>query len=1083
MKLILILICTAGLLTSFGEGYSQNTKLSLEFKNSSIESILNYIESHTEYSFMYDNRKIDISREVNIDVKNQTVEAILDQLFDKGVNYQMIGKHIIITPKEDQSGVVVQQQKTISGKVTDSSGSALPGVTVLVKGTSSGTITGTDGSYSLANLPPDATLVFSFVGMKMEEIKVEGKPFINVTMEEETVGIREVVAIGYGTVRKRDLTGSVTSVSSNDFSAQPVQNLSDMIQGRAAGVTVTSQSGDAAVNTKIRIRGNNSINGYNDPLYIIDGIPMGTFNPNDVASIEILKDASATAIYGSRGANGVVLVTTKRGKIGTPTVELQVTEGFSSSPKSLDLMDAATYAEFYNKYNGVSYFSADEIRGFKANGGTDWQKAIMQTGLSQNYQASVSGGSETAKYFISGNYINNSATLINNDAKYYGIRSNFDLKIGSRFTSTIDISARSSKVHNSGTGLGANKSPLWNCLMWSPTAPVFNEDGSYNRLDPIGAKALNPYMEVKEKNDNAYGTNISVNGILTYKIIDGLKISAQPAIEKSSTESRNFSNQYITQSGDPSAYRSYTESLNWQITGLLTYDKLFKDKHALNVVLGSEFWSNQYNYFTASASNFTDNRVLWYNLQNGTNKYVTSGYSESSLESFFARANYIFNSKYYLTGSIRADGSSKFRGDNQFGYFPSAAAGWVASEEEFIKNLNFFSYLKLRGSYGITGSQAVGSYSTIASMGMSGYNYGTLTDYPGYVLGSPANPGLKWEETAQFDIGLDATFLNDKFSVTLDYYSKKTTGLLTAKTLPAYSGGGSTMINLGEMKNSGFDASFTYLISGTGRDLQGKMTLNVSTLNNKVIDLGDMGTEFVPSGSFVGVELPDSPMIVREGERLGSFYGYKFLGLWGANEEAEAAKYGQKPGDNKYLDVDHNYELDGKDKMIIGNYLPKVTWGFNTSLSYKNLDFNLLIEGFHGRDVLNYSYMLAGTVIGESSSITLKEAANYWTTENQNTIWTPKSSTRNERPNSTKWVQNGGFLKLRNISVGYTLPDIVNGQLRVSLSAQNLFTITDYKGRDPEVSSNSYGNDFNGGVDYGIYPMPRIYTIGVSYKF
>lgn len=1066
--------------------YSQQAKLTLNMRGVSVEKVIDEIEKTTDFFFLYNKNVIDVDRKVDIRAEGELVSEVLDKIFmNTDISYSIKERQILLINNRgpvSENELLSQQQRSVSGKVTDSSGSPLPGASVVIKGTTNGSITNAEGVFSLAKVPYDATLVVSFIGMDTQEIKLEGKSSINVVMQEETVGIKEVIAIGYGTVKRKDLTGSVASVSSNDFKAQPVQGLSDMIQGRVAGVTVTSQSGDAAANSKIRIRGNNSINGDNSPLYIIDGVPMGSFNPNDVESIEILKDASATAIYGSRGANGVVLITTKRGKIGTPTVELTITEGFSDASNSVDLMDAASYAEFYNKYNGNSYFTQDQINDFKKNGGTDWQKAVMQTGLSQNYQASVSGGSEVARYFIGANYINNSATLENNSAKYYGIRSNLDLKIGQKFTSTVFIAAKSSKILNSGTGLGMNKSPLWNCLMWSPTAPIYKEDGSYNLLDPIGAKAFNPYMEAMERNDNSYGRNITVNGVLGYTIVDGLKVSVQPAIEMSSSENRNFLNEYITQSGDPSAFRSYAETVNWQITTLLTYDKVLKEKHAVNIVLGSEVWSNKYNYFNASASGFSNGSVAWYSLQSGSNRSVTSGYSESSLASFFARANYIFNSRYYLTGSIRADGSSKFRGDNQFGYFPSVAAGWVASEETFIKDLNFFDRLKLRGSYGITGSQAVGSYSTIALMSSYDYNYGTTTTYPGYILGSPANPNLKWEETTQFDFGLDASLMKDRLSVTLDYFNKRTTGLLTAKVLPSYSGGGSTMINLGEMKNCGFDGSIAYM-SDVKKDFQWKMILNISTVKNKVVDLGDLGTEFVPGGSYVGVELPDSPMIVREGESLGSFYGYKFLGLWGSDEAAEAAKYGQKPGDNKYLDVDTNYELDGEDKMIIGNYLPKYTWGFNTSLNYKNLDFNLLIDGVHDRDILNYSYMVAGTVVGESSSITLKDAANYWTPENQNTIWTPNSPTRREKANSSKWVQDGSYIKFRNISLGYTMHDIMKGQLRVSVSAQNVFTITDYKGRDPEVSSNGYSNDFDGGVDYGTYPMPKIYTIGLSYKF
>ena len=876
MKLTVILICLFSLSVQ-ATVYSQSAKVNLNLKEVSLKEVFKIIEKQTPCRFFYNDQFVDLDSKVSFKANDVSVDEVLNIILkNANVTHKVLENNLVVIAPIDN-----QAKSTITGTVTDAkTGELLPGVGIFIKGTTKAAITDRQGKFSIISTNPNATLVFSFIGYDTQEINLNGRQNITVALVPSIKNLDEVVVIGYGTTKKKDLTGSVMSVSSNDFKARPVQNLSDMIQGRAAGVTVTSLSGDAAATTKVRIRGNNSINGDNAPLYVVDGVPMGSYNPNDVASIEILKDASATAIYGSRGANGVVLITTKRGKVGAPTVELSVTQGFSNAQKSLNLMDAAEYAEFYNKYTGTSYFTADQISNFKAKGGTDWQKAIMQTGISQNYQGSVSGGSETAKYFIAGNYINNSATLKNNNANSYGIRSNVDLKIGNRFTATIDIAAHSSKVLNAGTGSTIDKYSTTNALMWSPTAPIYNADGSYNILDPIGSKSYNPYMLAIERNVNQYNTNVSANGIFAYNIIDGLKISVQPAIEKSSSELRKFENQYVITQGYPGATRGCTEDITWQITGLLTYDKVFKEKHALNIVLGSEVWSNKNNNFSAYSSNFSDNSVLWYSLQSGTDQSTGSGYTESSLASYFARANYIFNSKYYLTASMRADGSSKFRGNNQFGYFPAVAAGWLASEEGFIKDLNFFDHLKLRGSWGITGSQAISPYSTNASMSSYGYNYGTTTNYPGYIISSPANPGLKWEKTAQSDIGLDATLLKNKLSVTLDYFNKHTTDLLTAKPLPWYSGGGTTMINLGEMANSGFDGSITY-IPITTKSLQWTTTFNLSILHNKVIDLGDLGTEFIPSGSVVGVELSNSPMIVREGARLGSFYGYKFFRTMG----------------------------------------------------------------------------------------------------------------------------------------------------------------------------------------------------------
>ena len=951
------------------------------------------------------------------------------------------------------------------------------GANIIEVGTTNGTVTDVDGNFSLS-VADNATIRISYIGYLEQDVRTAGRAAFNITLAEDTQALEEIVVVGYGTVKKKDLTGSVSSVSSRDFRAQPVQGISEMLAGRVPGVMVTQTNGDASASTKIRIRGSNSLLGSNNPLYIVDGVPMGSYSPNDVESIEVLKDASATAIYGSRGANGVVLITTKRGKVGDPVAEVIANTSFAQYPKFYDLLNGKEFGIFYNQYFGTNLTFPEYS--------TDWQSVLTQTGIRQNYQANISGGTEKMNFYVGGNYINNQGTIKNNNSESYRFRTNIDFKFGSKFSGKIDLSLSQGYSHNSGEF--TSKGPLFSALQWSPCLPVIGENGEYTPSDPYSTNYLNPYMEIMEANSNSYGTNMSVNGHFAYQVIDGLSISVQPALNRSISEGRRFSNAMISSGGDVTANRSMGNSTSWQLTSLATYDKIFDVKHNVNVMLGNELYKSEYYGFSARGQKFFDEKVLWNNLGSASTQTIGSSYSSEALVSFFTRANYNYDSRYYVTASLRSDGSSKFRGDNQFSYFPSGALSWVMSNEEFLKNHSWIDHLKLRVSYGVTGSQAIGAYATVSSLGNSNWGWGAGdSKVPGVYLRDPANPNLKWEETTQWNIGVDAHVF-EKWSVGLDYFDKTTDGLLTDRKLPNYTGGGSTKINLGQMKNKGIDASVTYT-PFSQRDFYWRMTLNGSWLQNKVASLGDLGEYFIPDSdaNFTGVQLEGSPLIVQQGQPLGQLYGFKWIGLWKEEEAEEAAKYNQKPGDNRYLDKNNDYNYSNDDKEVIGNFMPKFIWSYNSSINWRDFDFNLLIEGAHCRDMYNFNRMVAGTIIGTSFSVTLREAAdNMWNASNQETMWAPRSSSALEKPNSSKWVQKAGWVKIRNLSLGYTIPKhLLDGhEIRIHASAQNLFTITGYKGLDPEAQVNAaYSQDFYGGVEYGTYPQPRIYTVGLTYKF
>ncbi len=977
------------------------------------------------------------------------------------------------------------QSKTVSGQIKDSSGGALPGASVIVQGTTNGTISDVDGKYSLSVQSSDV-LIFSFIGMKSQSIKVGDQETINVTLSEDAIGIDEVVAVGYGTMKRSDLSGASTTVKADDYKDMPSVDIAQSIQGRVAGVSISQTSGSPGASTKIRIRGGNSMLGSNNPLVVLDGVAMnidlGDLNPNDIESMEILKDASSTAIYGSRGANGVIVITTNRGESERMRVQISSNYSFDRVSNTYDLLAAAPYAELINAMSdGAEIFSPAEIEAFRVNGGTDWQDQIFQTGYTSNNQVSLSGGSKKVQYFISGSYVDQQGLLVNTGQKRYSVRSNIDAQVAERFHATFNVSVTKSEKNNSNDLAGSKDSPIWNSLLWSPTEPVYNPDGTYNMNDQYGSIKLNPYMVSKERMNDIFETITMANATFKYELTNKLQWSAIFGVENNELESADFINRFVNSTTGSS--RSYGNALFTQASTFLTYNNTFNEIHRLTAMAGYEQSSQTLKSFKASGSNLLSETVGYHNLALNASQGISSNYERWALQSYLGRIAYAFKDRYLLTATYRIDGSSRFRNDNKFSGFPSAAVGWRLSEEAFIKNMDVFQNLKLRASWGITGNQAIQPYGTMSILSPFIYSYGTSTGYTGYSPLGAENPALKWEETTQLNIGLDFSMLDGRLNSTIDLFKKNTEGLLQGKALPAYNGGGTIIKNIGEIENKGFEFMVAYDVIRKS-DLKWNAGFNISSVKNNVISIGDEKQIF-PGSSYGGGFLDSKTFIVKPGEPLGTFYGYKFLGLWQANEASEAALYGYKPGDSKYEDLNGDKVIDGKDLQVIGNALPNFSWGFNNQISYKNFDFNVMIEGVHGRDVLNLGYAGAGVAVGDARSITLAEAANAWTENNTNTIWPSlNSSTNVDHINSSKWLQDGSYIKLRNVSVSYNLSKekIKIGDLKLSVSAQNILTITDYKGFDPEVTSTG-GSDIDQGLDLGSYPSAKSYTLGLTLNF
>ena len=979
-------------------------------------------------------------------------------------------------------------QKSVSGSViAGDENEPLPGVNVILKGTAQGTVTGLEGDYQIEVPSDEAVLVFSSVGYVSEEIVVGSRSVIDITLNPDVTALSEIIVIGYGTQEKKDVTGAIGSVSAEDFEGQPVIRTDQILQGRTPGVNVTNSSGAPGGTVQIRIRGANSINGNNDPLYVIDGFVGGDFNdinPADIQDIQVLKDASATAIYGSRGSNGVILITTKTGKAGAPKFSFTARLTSASVLNTWDLMDAGTFAEVVNQRAdalGIGRsFTDQEIAGFKANGGTDWQDEIFRTATGQEYQMDYSGGSDAVQYFISGNYLDQDGIVINSYFKRYSVRTNVAANLAKNFDARLKLNFIRRETNNV-SGNGRTDGPVAGPTAWAPTTPARDENGILTVRDPISSIKGNPIEgalndRIRENN------NFMANGGLKYEFIDGLSLDVGFGISYMNTQLKNFDQGSI--SNNPTAFRQSEENIFLQNTNTLNYNKVFNGVHDLTVTGVFESQLRQTDLFGANASGlqFPDLRYDNITLAGGvgTNSY----YEKQTIQSLIGRVSYQYDSKYLITASVRRDGSSKFRGDNQYSTFPSVALGWRISEESFMSG-GFFEDLKLRGSWGQTGSQGIGVYGTVTSFRTGDFDAATSflngTVTPGIIIGNPGNPNLRWETTTQSNVGLDMLILNGRLGITADYFVKSTTDLLLAEPLPQYAGGGNIFRNVGETENSGFEFSVTSTVIDN-TNFRWNTSLNMSFLKNKVVSLSDQEQIFVDGDVGAGLtNLPEG--VLQPGMPLSSFWGLRYLGTWKTDEADLAAQYGNVPGDSRYEDINGDFAIGGDDYQIIGTGIPETLFGWNNNLFFHGFTMNIFFQSMGGYDKWNFNYGNAIAPLADAREVTHADIVNRWTPDNQTDI-PAFSNTDVIEIQSSRFVEDGTFIRLKNVSLKYDLPlsDEKGINLSLMVAATNLFTITDYKGLDPEAFSNRGGADTRG-ADGGSYPNSRAYTFGVNLNF
>ena len=982
---------------------------------------------------------------------------------------------------------LLPQDFTVSGTVTDSKGVPLAGASVLEKGTTNGTQTDFDGNFTLGLSNGNASLVASYIGFATKELALNGRNTISITLEESTEGLDEVVVIGYGSVKKSDLTGSVSSVQADKLNMDSQASIEQVIQGRIAGVQVTQTSAEPGGGFSIRVRGTNSITAGNEPLYVIDGLaganPENSLNPSDIKSIQVLKDASATAIYGARGSNGVVLITTKQGQKDTPLeISYNVSTGFQSASKKLDLMNAQEYMSFYNDVyidRGVEpLFSQADFT--EAGLGTNWQDEVLRSAMIQEHRLSFSGGSEDTQYYLSLNYFDQDGIVISSGFKRFGARVNLIHSVGEKLKIGINLNNSSENENKVPLGLGVNSGAgvIAAALQLPPILPVYDADGSYSTsLQDLS----NPVAQAETIDELIKTTRIFGNAFAEYEILTGLKSKINVGYDQSLLRGDEFLD-VVTQKGslaEGQATKNFQESNSYLFEFTLDYNKVIHDKHSLNLLGGYSYQEFTNSGFNASAQNFPTTSFGTNNLGAGdpTEFNVGSFKSESRIVSGFGRVNYSFDERYLMSGSFRADGSSRFGENNKFSYFPSGALAWNISNESFFPDESVVSNLKLRASYGLSGNQEIDNGRSLVLLGSGPISVFDGVEYQSIAPIQLANADLKWETTESFNLGIDFGLLEGRVSGTVEYFQNNTRDLLLLLPIPTTTGFDSSLQNVGDTRNSGFELSLS------SRNFVGDFLwttdLNLATLKNEVTNLGELPRILQGNVRFI-----QDFTLLEVGKPINSYYGYLFDGVFQSQQEVDnsASQANAAPGGRKFRDLNGDGVIDDEDRTILGNPFPDYTLGLNNTFSYKGFSLDVFLEGKFGFELANFT-----NIDSENPIDDLRNRQTYvlgrWTPENGTNAQPSFANPSRTYDFNSRAVEDASFLRLRNAKLAYAFPNLdIKGvsSLMIYASGQNLVTWTKYRGYNPDI--NALGNS-NVRIDYSAYPLARIYSIGINVKF
>lgn len=1036
-------------------------------------------------------------------------------------------------------GVQAQTGGQITGKVVDAMGE-LPGVSVVVKGTINGTTTDLNGLFTLQNVKPTDVLQFSFIGYKTHEVKVDNQRNLSITLVEDAQTLDEVVVVGYQEIRKKDLTGSVSKVNMNDLLKTPSGSFDQTLGGRIAGVNVSSGEGMPGSTMTITIRGNNSLTQDNTPLYIIDGFPVedpaiaAAINPNDIESTDVLKDASATAIYGARGANGVIILTTKQGKVGKPQLSYDGSVGVSSPTKKLAMMDAYEYVKLqYEVEPGRAtdkYFplldgrqwTLEDYRGIAQN---DYQDAIFRTALQQNHNVRLAGGSEGIRYNASLSYYDQEGILLNTDYERLQARMNTMVKRGKL---TINFNTNFSRSIQSGASPSSSSYSGMNNLFYSVWGyrpvnyPGQSLDALLNDLmdDDVDASndyRFNPIADLKNTYRKYYINNLQLNGYVEYEFIKGLKLKVSGGYTYDNRQTDTFNNSKTRYGGPTSTDKVNAEvvrqqRLTWLNENILTYQTNFKNKHFLNAMVGVTLQNSDYEFYSYRMKQLPNESLGMAGMSQGTFDKSTSTLSSWSMLSYLGRINYNYKSKYYATASFRTDGSSKFSKKNRYGNFPSGSLAWSFSEEDFMADYKkWFSSGKLRVSWGLTGNNRIGEYDYLALLDMIKSHVTTgipNTVYPfdnnsanvGVAPISLPNEDLKWETTEQWNLGLDLGFLNDRISFTADIYRKTTRDLLLDATLPYTSGYMTAMKNIGKVRNDGLELTLN-TVNFENKKFKWTSNFNISFNKNKVMELSENQVSLLSTAKFDQNFNSQPNYIAKIGYPMGMIYGYVYDGTYKYEDfDKSGTSYTLKgnvphyisesntqPGMPKYADLNGDGIIDTNDRTMVGRGLPIHTGGFTNNFDYKGFDLSVFFQWSYGNDVLNANRLLFES--GFQKKRELNQFASYnnrWTPENSNSNIPAATNSSSNLVISSRVVEDASYLRLKAVTLGYTVPKTFLKSLRIDnarvyVAAQNLWTLTGYSGYDPEVSVRDGG--LTPGLDFSSYPKALSVSFGINLGF
>lgn len=1077
-----------------GNAHSQNAKVSIRMNNVKLDKILNEIENQTDYLFIYNNQ-VDINKITSVKVKNEAVAQVLDKILSgTGINYELEGTHIILTTEAIKDLHAQQQAKTVTGTVTDVSGEPIIGANIRIKGTTTGTITDIDGNFSI-EAEPQSVIEVSYIGYLTQETVINNQKSIRFLLKEDTKTLDEVVVIGYGVQKKADLTGSVANINTEKLNTQSNANIGQALQGKIAGVDIVSQGGAPGSGTRIMVRGIGTLNNAS-PLYIVDGMYMNSIdhiNPNDIASIDVLKDASSAAIYGSRAANGVIIVTTKEGSNteGKPIIDLSVNLGISTASKFLDMLDAKGWAEVTTiARQAIGKPALDMATDLANKPDNDWQDIMFRPALMQNYNLSVKGGGKYSTYYTGLGYFNQDGIVKGTNYQRYNIQSKNDYKRGifSAGTNLIISFSHDKPLHQELRG-----GMIGTILQSVPTLEKYDDtrEGGYGGTYGDVVNIPHPLAIIDDNIMDRYNENVKIfaNLYAQIELFKGLKYKLNLTPDFSFERYKNYLNKYdfglatnsITQLTERQRRRR-----NILVENLLTFDRTFGE-HKISALAGYTYQDSRFRHIQAYGEGLPQGLE---EIDAATTNRSNEGNSwRSVLTSILGRVFYSYQNKYLFTATIRRDGSSKFGKNNRYGYFPSFSLGWNVAEEKFMENVHWLDQLKLRGGYGVLGNQEIDNYQYSSTI-TTGINYpdGNGGLLQGAFPKNFANPDIKWEETAMTNVGIDFMAFNNRLSLTADYYVKNTKDILLTVPIPISSGGANDPIrNAGKIRNNGFEFNLGWM-DQPNPDISYGINLIGSFNKNKVIAMGS------ESGSIKGGSTNQNITTseTKAGYPIGGYWLIPTAGYFNSQEEVDAyAKDGKKiqpaaePGDIKFVDANNDGVINDDDRVFQGSPFPDFTFALNGNMRYKNFDLSIGLQGVLGNKIYNATRQTLEDVTKGSNF--LASCLDYWTPENKNASHprlTWDDPNRNTRAESDRYLENGSYLRLRSVQLGYTFPQTwFKGAIqhaRVYINAENLFTITSYSGYSPDVNAD---NANYRGFDNFIYPTNRTFMLGLNVTF